>query len=535
MMAFRRFIFSAFTLALFCLTFASASSRRHGRDAEDANTDVVDALATKDAAKGLGEDQTLSNDGASRQRRACYYDPVYGQVCTAPRCTEYDYYGNCVLSVGRRKRDIEDPNSEEVHAVEDQVEFNSEPGYGRRKRDTEDNIDAGYGRRKRDTEDINAASEAPSGDKARSNERASRQRRACYCEYGACYCDDTPRCDSRGCVGRKKRFIEDVNAEVVEVETSKDSVEGIDEDQGRSNDGASRQRRACYCDSYDCYCDDTPRCDSRGRCVGGRRRYIEDENADNKDVVVGLNEDEARAPRIRRMDADEGLFEDSVEDQVGTDDEASRQKRSCRRDNRCKRDISYETTDKDSLGEDEARTDNKDVVGGLDEDEARVARMDADEGLFEDIVEDEVINGDGASRQKRSCTSRIINGRVVQNCVTSCKRQCHKITGECRRVCVGRKKRDIPYETLVEDSLREDEGLFEDSLEDQVGNDDEASRQKRSCRRSNRCKRDISYETTDKDSLGKDEASRDKRSLSYDISSSSYKTLSDISSSSSSY
>merc|ERR1719508_475438 len=351
-MAFRRFIFSAFILALFCLTFASASrySRRHGRDAEDANTLVVDALATKDAANGLGQDQTISNDGASRQRRACYYDPFYGQVCTAPRCTEYDYYGNCVLSVGRRKRDIEDPNSEEVHAVEDQVEFNSE---------------AGYGRRKRDTEDINAASEALGEDKARSNERASRQRRACYCEYGACYCEDTPRCDSRGCVGRKKRFIEDVNAKVVEVETSKDSVEGIDEDQGRSNDGASRQRRACYCDSYDCYCDDTPRCDSRGRCVGRRRRYIEDENADNKDVLVGLNEDEGRAAG---NDADEGLFEDIVEDefinddgtsrqdQVGTDDEASRQKRSCRRDNRCKRDISYETTDKDSLGEDEARS-----------------------------------------------------------------------------------------------------------------------------------------------------------------------------------
>merc|ERR1719186_1561537 len=206
MMAFRRFIFSAFTLALFCLTFASASSRRHGRDAEDSNSHVVDALATKDAAKGLGEDQTIGNDGASRQRRACYYDPVYGQVCTAPRCTEYDYYGNCVLSVGRRKRDIEDPNSEEVHAVEDQVEFNSE---------------AGYGRRKRDTEDINAASEALGEDKLRINDGdeglfedddgASRQKRSCRrdnrCKRDISY--ETTDNDSAAQVesSREKRFI----------------------------------------------------------------------------------------------------------------------------------------------------------------------------------------------------------------------------------------------------------------------------------------------------------------------------------------
>merc|ERR1712112_737590 len=88
------------------------------RDIEDTNAEIVIAADSKDAAES--QDQARSNDGASRQRRSCYYDPVYGQVCTAPECTEYDYYGNCVASVGRRKREVEDTNSEEVDAVEDQ-------------------------------------------------------------------------------------------------------------------------------------------------------------------------------------------------------------------------------------------------------------------------------------------------------------------------------------------------------------------------------------------------------------------------------
>jgi hypothetical protein len=97
--------------------------------------------------------------------------------------------------------------------------------------------------------------------------------------------------------------------------------------------------------------------------------------------------------------------------------------------------------------QEDEKADAIELVEGFNEDEARTNEAaegrDSGEDLFEDVAEDR--KDDGTSRQKRACTVRIINGREVQSCVTSCKRQCHKITGECRRICLGRKKRDIHF------------------------------------------------------------------------------------------